>query len=143
MVSKELAANRKLISMEAIEEAMQNVKGAVMMAYPMGLPEWDPIRQALENDEDLAGQEASKSVLDAESCIMWFAGKSMARDQVESRTALVLHTHDAFVLLLLLLLLFSKVKILLVNEPCVPCLLVWRRSHSPSTSGGTTSAWSR
>jgi len=85
VVSKELAANRKLISMEAIEEAMQNVKGAVMMAYPMGLPEWDPIRQALENDEDLAGQEASKSVLEAESCIMWFAGKSMARDQPLSK----------------------------------------------------------
>lgn len=85
VVSKELAANRKVMSIEAIQEAIQNVKGAVMMAYPMGLPEWDPISLALEDKEDLAGQEASKSVLELDTAIMWFAGKQMARDQPLSK----------------------------------------------------------
>lgn len=35
------------------------MRGAVMICYPMGLPEWDPVRLGLEGSEDLAGTSVS------------------------------------------------------------------------------------
>jgi hypothetical protein len=32
-----------------------NMKGAVAIAFPMGLPEFDPVRECIEDNEDLAG----------------------------------------------------------------------------------------
>jgi hypothetical protein len=84
-VSNELAKRRVATDVAAIKEALQNIKGAVMMAYPMGLPEWDVVRLAMEDQEDLSGQEDSKHVVDPESCLLWFAGKQMLRDQVMSK----------------------------------------------------------
>lgn len=42
-----------------LSEAIDNIRGAVMICYPMGLPEWDFVRQALEATEDLAGTSVS------------------------------------------------------------------------------------
>lgn len=82
LVSAELAKRRNCIDVDKVKEAIQNVKGAVMMGYPMGLPEWDTVRMNLEGVEDLSGQEESKWVLESESCSLWFAGKQMMRDEV-------------------------------------------------------------
>ena len=38
-------------------EAIQLLKGAVMIVYPMGLPPYDPIRQEFDNVEDLSGTQ--------------------------------------------------------------------------------------
>jgi hypothetical protein len=84
-VSVQQAAKRVALSLDKIEELVQNVKGAVMMAYPMGLPEFDVVRQAIEGNESLAGTEASKYVLDVDTCSMWFAGKQMQRSQPLSK----------------------------------------------------------
>jgi hypothetical protein len=35
----------------ALKEAVDNIRGAVMICYPMGLPEWDLIRMLLEDRE--------------------------------------------------------------------------------------------
>ena len=40
-----------------VVEALQILKGAVMIVYPMGLPPHDPIRAELENEEDLSGTQ--------------------------------------------------------------------------------------
>jgi len=40
-----------------VHEALQILKGAVMIVYPMGLPPHDPIREELENNEDLSGSQ--------------------------------------------------------------------------------------
>jgi hypothetical protein len=39
----------------ALQSAIDNIRGAVMICYPQGLPEWDFVRQCLEEREDLAG----------------------------------------------------------------------------------------
>lgn len=80
-VSNEHAKRRNALDIDKIKELIMNVKGAVMMSYPMGLPEWDPIRMNLEDTEDLSGQEASKYVLEPDTAVMWFAGKKMDRGQ--------------------------------------------------------------
>lgn len=42
-----------------LEEAVDNIRGAVMIAFPQGLPEWDLVRQGLEGTEELAGTSVS------------------------------------------------------------------------------------
>jgi hypothetical protein len=44
-----------------LREAIDRVRGAVMICYPMGLPEYDFIREALEDREDLAGSNVSST----------------------------------------------------------------------------------
>jgi len=84
-ISNEHAKRRTPLDFDKIKEHLMEIKGAVMMAYPMGLPEWDSVKQALDDTEDLAGREESKYVLDPETCVMWFAGKKMARDQLMNK----------------------------------------------------------
>jgi archaellum component FlaC len=40
------------LTIEEINEKINNVRGAVMMAYPMGLPEWDLVRIVLDEPID-------------------------------------------------------------------------------------------
>ena len=51
------------------------------IAYPMGIPKYDEAAQAISGDEDLGGTQDSKFVLDEDTCVIWFAGKMMAREQ--------------------------------------------------------------
>ena len=43
----------------ALLAAVDNIRGAVMICYPMGLPEWDFVRECLEGREDLSGTDVS------------------------------------------------------------------------------------
>lgn len=45
-VSKKICLTSKVL-----EEAIDNIRGAVMICYPMGLPEWDNVRIWLEGKE--------------------------------------------------------------------------------------------
>lgn len=54
---------RKVVLAEKmLSEAMDNIRGAVMICYPMGLPEWDLVRGSLENSEDLSETSVSVSL---------------------------------------------------------------------------------
>lgn len=46
-----------------------------MICYPMGLPEWDFVRMALEDREELAGTSWANDDLAVEQTAMWFAGE--------------------------------------------------------------------
>jgi hypothetical protein len=52
-------ANRVPLTKQLLTDAVDVVRGAVMMCYPMGLPEWDLVRLCLEDKEDLAGTSVS------------------------------------------------------------------------------------
>lgn len=45
-----------------VQEALDMLRGAVMIAYPMNLPPHDVIRQEFDNNEDLTGTQASLEV---------------------------------------------------------------------------------
>lgn len=45
--------------MEMVKEALDQLRGAVMIVYPMGLPPHDPIRMELEDREDLSGTQVN------------------------------------------------------------------------------------
>lgn len=43
--------------MEMVKEALDQLRGAVMIVYPMGLPPHDPIKMEFEHREDLSGTQ--------------------------------------------------------------------------------------
>lgn len=47
---------------KVVKDALDQMKGAVMIVYPMGLPPHDPVRQELENTEDLSGTQVRLKV---------------------------------------------------------------------------------
>ena len=47
---------------EVVKDALDQMKGAVMIVYPMGLPPHDPVRKELENTEDLSGTQVRLKV---------------------------------------------------------------------------------
>ncbi|XP_063059393.1 cilia- and flagella-associated protein 298 [Engraulis encrasicolus] len=79
LVSKKQAQANVCVTMEMVKEALDLLRGAVMIVYPMGLPPHDPIRMELEDKEDLAGTQASLQVIPAEEAQLWWAGKEMQR----------------------------------------------------------------
>lgn len=72
---------RKVALTEALlQEKIDTIRGAVTMAYPMGLPKCEPIRTALEDvkhEELIYGPDC----LDPELSTLWWAGKEFHRDQ--------------------------------------------------------------
>ena len=52
--SKARAARREPLTKAALLAALDLVRGAVMIAYPMGLPEWDFVRECLEGRDGAA-----------------------------------------------------------------------------------------
>lgn len=49
------------VTKEMVKEALDMLRGAVMIVYPMGLPPHDPIRMEFEGREDLAGTQVDSS----------------------------------------------------------------------------------
>lgn len=47
------------VTMEMVQKALDMLRGAVMIVYPMGLPSHDPIRMEFEGREDLAGTQVN------------------------------------------------------------------------------------
>lgn len=44
---------RVALTHQSILDKISNVRGAVMMAYPMGLPEWDIVKITLDSQTGL------------------------------------------------------------------------------------------
>ncbi|CAM9748459.1 unnamed protein product [Pylaiella littoralis] len=81
LLGKEQAQRRVAITQAALDEKMDNIRGAVTMAFPMGLPEFDPVRLTIEGGEGLEGTQAGTEVLDEDTAGLWMAGKEFRRDQ--------------------------------------------------------------
>ncbi len=57
--TQDQVARKVCLSEKALTDAIDNIRGAVMICYPMGLPEWDLIRENLEDKEELSGTSVS------------------------------------------------------------------------------------
>lgn len=73
--SKEQVMHKVMISPNLLKEALQNVRGAVMMCYPMGLPDYDPVHQLLN------GTFKDGDLMDPDLAQMWWAGKELMREK--------------------------------------------------------------
>ncbi|KAL9657973.1 hypothetical protein ABK040_016625 [Willaertia magna] len=75
VLSNEKAEQKIVTKQEDVEYCIKNVTGAVMMAFPAGLAEEDPMRDLLKDDFQC------KEMFDPESATLWFAGKELTRDK--------------------------------------------------------------
>lgn len=80
LISNKLVLQGKKLTLKEVQEAINLLKGAVLIVYPMKLPPHDVIRMEFENIEDLAGTQASLEVIDPATAQLWFCGKEMYRD---------------------------------------------------------------
>lgn len=60
--------------LRALDEARNNIKGAVMIAYPMGLPDYDEVRQMLEGRHEGA---AAAELLEVDKAALWCFSKEL------------------------------------------------------------------
>lgn len=82
--AKQQVERKVCMSREVLNEKLMNIRGAVMMAFPMGLPAHDPIKlllDAKEVEEALAESSAVLEVAPEEHAELWWAGKQFFRDQ--------------------------------------------------------------
>jgi len=81
LISKDKVAQNFFITDKELEEAIQTIKGAVMIAYPMGIPTFDPVQEIIDDNEDLSGSADGKEVLDPKTSTLWWAGKELKKDK--------------------------------------------------------------
>ncbi|XP_069697790.1 cilia- and flagella-associated protein 298 isoform X2 [Periplaneta americana] len=79
MVSKKQVQNNVCVTLRMVQDALDILRGAVTIVYPMNLPPHDVIRQEFENTEDLSGLQASLEVIEITQAQLWFSGREMLR----------------------------------------------------------------
>ncbi|XP_056593250.1 cilia- and flagella-associated protein 298 [Triplophysa dalaica] len=79
LISKKQVEASVCLTMDMVKEALEQLRGAVMIVYPMGLPPHDPIRMEFENQEDLTGMQASLQVIPDEEAQLWWASKELQK----------------------------------------------------------------
>ncbi|XP_060067468.1 cilia- and flagella-associated protein 298-A-like [Ylistrum balloti] len=82
MISKKKVQMDEYVTQTTVKEAIDILRGAVMIVYPMNLPPHDNIRMEFENTEDLEGTQASTEVLPEANTSVWFSGKEMLRGKL-------------------------------------------------------------
>uniref|UniRef100_A0A1Q3FZS8 Putative secreted protein n=1 Tax=Culex tarsalis TaxID=7177 RepID=A0A1Q3FZS8_CULTA len=80
MISKKLVEQGTILQLKMVQDALDLLRGAVMIVYPMQLPPHDPIRMEFNNTEDLEGTQASLEVIEPCKAQLWFAGKLLLSD---------------------------------------------------------------
>lgn len=77
MVHKKLIESGKCLQVKGVTNALDILKGAVRIVYPMDIPGQDPIKMEFMNIEDLSGTRASLEVIEPAKCQLWFAGRQL------------------------------------------------------------------
>ncbi|EDS42123.1 conserved hypothetical protein [Culex quinquefasciatus] len=80
MITKKLVEQGTILQLKMVQDALDLLRGAVMIVYPMQLPPHDPIRMEFSNTEDLEGTQASLEVIEPCKAQLWFAGKLLPND---------------------------------------------------------------
>eukprot|EP00744_Colponema_vietnamica_P002507 GILI01003915.1.p1 GENE.GILI01003915.1~~GILI01003915.1.p1 ORF type:complete len:290 (-),score=69.48 GILI01003915.1:49-918(-) len=83
LLSKQQIQLKVPITIAQLQEAMNNIRGAVMIAHPAyhGLPDWEPAVEILQDREVLDGKAPSLDIIEAGKGSMWWAGKEMMTGQ--------------------------------------------------------------
>lgn len=79
ILDKNNVARKIPISLNQLQEKLDLVRGAVTMAFPMGLPEWDTIRLTIEGDHGLDGTAAGQELLNEDTAELWVASRIFDR----------------------------------------------------------------
>eukprot|EP01138_Halocafeteria_seosinensis_P004636 gb/GECG01004742.1/.p1 GENE.gb/GECG01004742.1/~~gb/GECG01004742.1/.p1 ORF type:complete len:259 (+),score=40.82 gb/GECG01004742.1/:1-777(+) len=83
-ISKKQVDARIALTIEGLKEKFEYLTGAIKIAFPMGLPDYDPITALTKDDQaaketNMAGMD--QDLLDPDTSTLWWAGKEFHRDQ--------------------------------------------------------------
>jgi cilia- and flagella-associated protein 298 len=67
-------------SLADLQEKLDNMRGAVMMCYPMGLPDYDTVKLTLDGLDGMEGTQAGSEVLDPSTSELWVASRVFDRN---------------------------------------------------------------
>ncbi|XP_009905685.2 cilia- and flagella-associated protein 298 [Dryobates pubescens] len=84
LISRKQVQANICVNMEMVKDALDQLRGAVTIVYPMGLPPHDPIRMEFENKEDLVGTQAGLEVIEESEAQLWWAGKELQETKLLS-----------------------------------------------------------
>jgi len=84
LISPKRCARKETLTMEDMIEKIENIRGAIMICYPEGLPPYDICRLELEGDDSGAVGQAGAAILIADETSMWWAGKEFPRGKLVS-----------------------------------------------------------
>ncbi|XP_064008491.1 cilia- and flagella-associated protein 298 isoform X2 [Pogoniulus pusillus] len=77
LISRKQVQANVCVNMEMVKDALDQLRGAVMIVYPMGLPPHDPIRMEFEDKEDLLGTQRGQGAPGREPLISHEEQKQM------------------------------------------------------------------
>ena len=77
LVSKKKVDSNETLTYSTVKEAIDILRGIIMIVYPMGLPPHDPVQMELNNAEDLEGTQASLDIMEDGKTSLWWAGKEI------------------------------------------------------------------
>ncbi|EPZ34652.1 hypothetical protein ROZALSC1DRAFT_27041 [Rozella allomycis CSF55] len=77
ILSPNRVALNEFLTLQDIDQAFLNIKGAIMIAYPMGLPSDDPVQIILDNNEDLTVCSNAKEIFTLDNVSLWWASKEL------------------------------------------------------------------
>jgi len=83
-IAKSQFERKTEFTVEMLQDHIDRVRGALMIAYPMGLPDWEPARQVVEACEELEGTSEGADVLDPDGTTLWWASKQLDRSKMLS-----------------------------------------------------------
>ncbi|KAM5181238.1 cilia- and flagella-associated protein 298-A-like [Mantella aurantiaca] len=81
LISKKQAEANVCMTVDMVKDALDQLRGAIMIVYPMELPPHDPVRMEFENNEDLSGTQAGQIVIEEADAQLWWAGKELLRNK--------------------------------------------------------------
>jgi len=83
-INKSQVIKKVALTEEGLNEKLSNVRGAVIMAFPMGLPKWDTVKLLLDGNEALKETGIANDILDPDTASLWIDGKEFPRDNLVS-----------------------------------------------------------
>jgi len=87
VISKENISAKNPLTKKVLIDAINTLRGAVMIAYPAyhGLPEWEPARMILEEKFDFANvAQDNYEYLKPQDSTIWWAGKEFQKGKILS-----------------------------------------------------------
>ncbi|KAI9175827.1 hypothetical protein H9P43_006191 [Blastocladiella emersonii ATCC 22665] len=84
IAAKQRVAAKHVTTADELRGVVDRLRAAVAIAYPMGIPEYDSVREILDGTEDLGETIHAKEVLDAANTALWWAGKELVRGKLLS-----------------------------------------------------------
>ncbi|KAL5038171.1 hypothetical protein RTP6_005510 [Batrachochytrium dendrobatidis] len=80
-ISKDQITKGVSLKLDVLKSLLDDIRGAFCIVHPEGFPEWEPLRDILEDTEDLSGTAASKEIIDSKDASIWWANKELQREK--------------------------------------------------------------